>query len=88
MENPGWGTGNNRKTGSTLTLKRQSAAPTRATRMKDNKQRVTDRRTGFVCTELPVMASSGLSVALERRHVRDRRARSIEFDRLEKEGKV
>jgi hypothetical protein len=56
--------------------------------MKDNKQRVTDRRTGFVCTELPVMATSGLSVALERRHIRDRRARSIKFAWLDKEEKV
>jgi len=48
--------------------------------MKDNKQRDTDRRTGFVCTELPVMASTGLSVALERRHTRDRRAGSMKLD--------
>ena len=55
--------------------------------MKDNKQRVTDRRTGFVCTELPVMASTGLSVALERRHRRDRRAGRLKFDGRDREEK-
>jgi len=55
--------------------------------MKENKQRVTDRRTGFVCTELPFMATSGLSVALERRHSHDRRAGSIKFDWLDNKEK-
>ena len=52
--------------------------------MKDNKQRVTDRRTGFVCTELPVMATTGLSVALERRQIHVRRAGSMKLDWLGK----
>lgn len=55
--------------------------------MKASKQRITDRRTGFVCTELPFMATSGLSVALERRSSQDRRAGRIKFDWLDNKEK-
>lgn len=47
--------------------------------MKENKARVNDRRTGFVCSELPFMATTGLTVAQERRHIQDRRADRIEY---------
>jgi hypothetical protein len=55
--------------------------------MKENKHRADDRRTGFVCTELPFMAITGLSVALERRHIPDRRESSIRFGCFDKQAK-
>jgi len=55
--------------------------------MKDNRAQVDDRREGFICTELPFMAATGLTVALERRHVPDRRVNSANSDLLDKEEK-
>jgi len=52
--------------------------------MKENRERVDDRRTGFVSTELPFMAAHGLTVALERRHIQDRRVNRGEFNRIDK----
>lgn len=55
--------------------------------MKEDRQRVTERRTGFICTELPFMAAAGLTVAQERRHIQDRRAGSVKLDWLDEEDK-
>lgn len=55
--------------------------------MKEDRQRVTERRTGFVCTELPFMAAAGLTVAQERRHIQDRRAGSVKHYSLDSEDK-
>jgi len=52
--------------------------------MKENRQHVDDRRTGFISTELPFMASGGLTVALERRLNQDRREGSSEFEWFDK----
>ena len=52
--------------------------------MQENKVRGSDRRTGFVCTELPYMTGAGLTVAMERRQRPDRRANRIRADWLDK----
>lgn len=55
--------------------------------MKKNRERVSDRREGFVCPELPFLQEHGLAVSQERRHLPGRRLSSINVGRIDAQGK-
>lgn len=57
------------------------------TDMKKDRERVNDRREGFVSPELPFLQDHGLAIAQERRHHPDRRLNGINVGRIDAHGK-